>query len=236
MRRDGFSLIESLIGLTIFLFIILASLEFFGTARRIFFRLRDAQEDRQAVSAALDRIRTDLACAGRGLAVPMRAGIVEAASWDGAAWTLRHASASFSLAADIEAGRAELAFSGPGAPEAGRSACVFDPAKGEAVLIESVGGGLATLAVPLFHSYKAGEAVLAVIQETTVYLDASRSTLRRKVNASSAQPLLEEAGAFELIFDSGLRRAVARVALRSSPEDRHEIHAFAKNIALAGIR
>ncbi len=69
-RTAGFSLIESLTALTLFLFIILAGIEIFGSARRTLALLEEAQSDEESVAAALDRIRSDVRRAGCGLSGP----------------------------------------------------------------------------------------------------------------------------------------------------------------------
>lgn len=86
-RRDGFTLVEALIGLALSLIVIASGLEFFGLAQRAFFRLKAREEAGQAAAAALDRMRIDLLHAGRGLAAEMAAGLVEAVRADSAGLT-----------------------------------------------------------------------------------------------------------------------------------------------------
>ena len=68
--KKGFSLIECLISLSLFLIIVLACLEFFGKTRNIFFKLKENKEAREGVLAALGKIRTDLNQGGAGLIDP----------------------------------------------------------------------------------------------------------------------------------------------------------------------
>ena len=71
-KRQGFSLIESLLALTLFSMIVLSTLEFFGMTKKTFFKLRDTQLAQESAWAALDKIRTDLLQAGQGLIEPLR--------------------------------------------------------------------------------------------------------------------------------------------------------------------
>ena len=60
----GFSLIESLISLSLFLIIVLTCFELFGITRDTFLKLKNNEEAREAVLAALDKIRTDILAGG----------------------------------------------------------------------------------------------------------------------------------------------------------------------------
>jgi type II secretory pathway pseudopilin PulG len=71
----GFSLIESLLSLSLFLIIFLSSLEFFGFTRDIFLKLKTKQEVKEAALATLDKMRFDLLKAGLGLQQPISLGV-----------------------------------------------------------------------------------------------------------------------------------------------------------------
>ena len=78
--HKGFSLIESLISLSLFLIIVLISLELFGRTRDIFLKLKNNEDAREAALAALDKMSTDLLGGGSGLIDPIRLGILEGVS------------------------------------------------------------------------------------------------------------------------------------------------------------
>ena len=104
MTRKGFSLVECLIGLSLFFLAAAAAMEAFGTARTVFARLKNSQESRLAATAALEKIRFDLARAGLGLASAAEAGAVEPVAVSGPVLTLASAESEFPLAGDVAAG------------------------------------------------------------------------------------------------------------------------------------
>jgi len=97
MNRRGFTLIEFLISLSLMLIIVLAGFEFFGQARTLFFKLKEAEESEEAALAALDKIRIDLTRGGRGLSVPMGMGLLEAVRADPERLTVLSSDGSYRL-------------------------------------------------------------------------------------------------------------------------------------------
>ncbi|MFB0564512.1 MAG: hypothetical protein ACETWK_02400, partial [Candidatus Aminicenantaceae bacterium] len=59
--------------------------------------------------------------------------------------------------------------------------------------------------------------------------------LRRKVNNSPSQPLLEDVISFEIIYGGTLHTINLSLALKSEKETRYEMSVFPKNVALAFI-
>jgi len=232
MRR-GFSLLESLISLTVFCIVILAGFESFGTARYVFFKLRDAQESRMAALAALERIRADILQAGLGLDAPLRLGLVEGIIADGDAGVFVSAETSVSISSGLSAGQAAVFAPNLVDFAAGRSVCVCAGAKGETAVIQGADGAGVTLSSPLAFDYPAGETRLILLRRVSIYLDAKTAVLRRKINASSAQPLLEGTASFAFEFERASSLAAVRFRLEIDREKIHEISAVAKNLALA---
>ena len=230
--RKGFSLLESLVGLVIFLFLICGSLEFFGTARRVFFRLRAREENSQAAWAALDKIRTDVRLAGQGLARPMRLGLVSAFEQDDGKWVLVRGGSAPLLTADAAPGQTMLMVNETEEAWAGRTICLFDRTHGETAPILSSGGGILELASPLANAYRAAETSAAVLQKTTLYLEDAQGVLRRKADASPAQPLCEDVDSFEFSLDAQGCLASVRLAHTSAPEKHYVLKILARNAAL----
>jgi len=228
----GFTLLESLVGMVIFLLVICGSLEFFGTSARIFSRLLGRQENRQAAWAALDRIRADIREAGRGLARPIRLGVLSGFEQADDRWILVAAEANLALRADPAAGTTILSVSDAVGDWAGRALCLCDGRKGETAVISSAGNGTLALAAPLLQSYRAAETSSAVLRKTAVYLDAGSHILRRKIDSSPAQPLLEDVQTFALSVDSAGDLAMVRLSLSSAPEEFYALKILARNAAL----
>ncbi|MHB8054056.1 MAG: PulJ/GspJ family protein [Candidatus Aminicenantales bacterium] len=228
----GFTLLESLIGMFIFFLVLCGSLEFFGTSARVFSRLLGRQENRQAAWAALDRIRADIREAGSGLARPIRLGVLSGFEQTEGRWTLVAAEASPALGADATAGTATLSVSGTVGNWTGRSLCLCDGSNGETAVVLSAGDGSLTLTEPLHRSYRADEASLAVLRKTAFYLDADSHILRRKIDSSPAQPLLEDVQTFDLDTDSVNGLVRSRLSLISAPEEFYALKILARNAAL----
>jgi len=235
-RMSGFSLFESLIALTLFLFIILAGIEIFGSARKILGKLNEAQTAEENIAAALDRIRTDIRTAGRGLAGPAGVGTVMCLEAAGETLVIRSGESATPLTADAAAGQSVLAVADAREFSAGRTVCVMDGSKAEAALIETAGENSLSLASPLTGSYVRAVTEVILVQKISFYMDAGRSVLRRKVDAGTGQPLLEEARSFA--FSIGSPSPIVTIAVRSrlGNEEAHATTVHARNAALAGHR
>lgn len=230
--KKGFSLLENLVGLTVFFLIVCGTLEFFGTARRVFFRLRAREESCQAAWAALDRIRADVLAAGQGLARPMRLGLVSGFEQADGRWVLLRAGAAPRLTADAVSGQTRLTVSQTEETWSGRILAVFEANHGEIVEIQSSADGILELSTPLASGYRSACASVAILQKTTLYLDDEQHILRRKADASPAQPLCENVHSFDLAFEAGRALAAVRLALASAPEKSYALTILARNTAL----
>ena len=238
MKPDGqgFSLLEGLLSLSVFFLIFAGSLEFFGTARRVFFRLQSRQELRQGAWAALDKIRTDVQAAGRGLARPIRLGVLAPYERIDGRWVLVQAETSPALLADPRAGGASITVASSPADWAGRKICVCDKTKGETAVIQSSENGILTLAMPLRWDYRAAETSVSILRTTALYLDDGQGVLRRKIDSSPAQPLLEDVSLFDFLIDSRTCLAEACLSLAPEPEVIHALKILARNAALGKPR
>ena len=234
--KSGFSLVESLIALTLFLFLFLAGIEIFGSARKTLAKLGEAQMIEEVVSAALDRIRADVRSAGRGLAGPPGSEIVECLEAAGGTLIIRSGEISTRLTADAAAGQTFLAVSDGSDFQAGRAICVMDASKGETALIASAGTSGISLASPLSHAYRDGETSVVLVREIAIYIDEARRVIRRKVDAGTGQPLLEDAGSFSSSIGPPYPVAAIAVASRLGKGEIHETSVHAPNAALAALR
>jgi prepilin-type N-terminal cleavage/methylation domain-containing protein len=232
-KRQGFSLIESLLALTLFSMIVLSTLEFFGMTKKTFFKLRDTQLAQESAWAALDKIRTDLLQAGQGLIEPLRFGIVKGIEFTDGAMVLTSRAKSVALSSDALAGSSTIDIDDADDFLPGKTMCLFDKDKGEAQEVGSAGTHRLTLTAPLVHSYSKEESVVLLLHRTAYYLDAGRSTLRRKVNSGIPQPLLDGVLSYASGYDSVLNLVTVSLRLQSGSEKTYEIMAFPKNVALA---
>jgi prepilin-type N-terminal cleavage/methylation domain-containing protein len=232
----GYSLLESLITLALFSFLFLAGLSFLGSAKTHFHSLQDEYEAAESLYASCDRIRLDLEEAGAGLENPLRLGMLPGVSDVNDRLLVRSAELALDLPADLQPGQTRITLADTSAFKKGRLACVFDDTGGETVTIASVDPQYLILAQPLKRGYPAADSRLVLVRTVEVYLDQSSSILRRKVNTSPAQPLLEETSAFQCGYDKVTH--LTRISIQHEPS-KEKNHAFSirpKNLVLAGLQ
>jgi type II secretory pathway pseudopilin PulG len=233
---SGFSLIESLICLSLFLFILVASLEFLISARNHFFDLRNEQEINQAAYATLDKIRLDLCECGRGLIVPQRLGLIDAIQATDTTLIIQSKDMDILPEKDLVAGQTFIPIASTSGIKKGQKICFTDLEKGDIKTIISVDTQGLAISTPLNFSYGKDEAAVFLIRTVSIFLDSGRRILRRKVNASSAQPLLEDVFAFNVFYEETSNIVSLGLILNMKEEKEYETFIFPKNMALVSIQ
>lgn len=234
MKRTGFTLIETLVGLALSLFVITAGLEFFVFAEKAFLRLKSREEAGQAALAALDRIRIDLLHSGLGLAAETALALVEPVEVADGELRTTSLDRPLVLAADARPGEARLALVSSTGITSGQRVVLRQGGSGEVRTVAGVEPGAVVLDAPLGSGYAAGAAVLSLLARVTYFRDGATRILRRRVNASPAQPLLEDTAAVE--WSVGGPPPLVRIRIEPGTEGAHphEATVFLKNPALAG--
>jgi type II secretory pathway pseudopilin PulG len=238
-KEDGFTLIECLLGLSLSLFIITAGLGFFVRAGKTFARLKAREEAGQAALAAVDRIRIDLLHAGRGLSAEIALGLVEAAEVAGGELRTTCLDRALRLTAGAAAGDTRLLLASTADLAAGRRVALRQGTAAEIRTITRVEADGVALDAPVERSYAPETATVSLLELVACFLDAPAGVLRRRVNGTSAQPLLENAAAAAWSLDP----AASLVRIRIELDDPvvadiegahpHEATVFLKNAALA---
>jgi prepilin-type N-terminal cleavage/methylation domain-containing protein len=236
MSRKGFTLLEFLISLSLLLIIVLAGFEFFGQARALFFKLKEAEENEEAALAALDKIRIDLAHCGRGLSLPIDLGLLEAVRADPEKLTVISSGGSYRLREDLVQGETRAVLLSSDGLKKGSEICIFDPDKGEVRPILSIEGACLTFSTPLENPYSRETAGLIAVEKTSFFLDRNDRVIRRQVNSSPAQPLLEDAATFLFSYDRTRNLAGIVFTLASHKERTYELSFFPKNAGLSPVR
>lgn len=229
----GFSLIEGLISLSLFLFIFLSSIEIFTLTRSHFLKLKDEEETNEAAYSALDKIRIDLLDGGLGLLNPTKLGLLESISEKNGFLTIKSREKELGLFTDLIQGQTRIYVGNTKNIKKGRKLCIFDSNKGEIKSISAIEKDSIILSSSLDSSYLKLNTGVILLREISLFLDKDSHILRRKVNSSPSQPLLEEVDFFDFGYQKDSNLMILRLCLNSRKEKTYEISVFPKNTALA---
>jgi prepilin-type N-terminal cleavage/methylation domain-containing protein len=234
MRTRGFTLIECLIGLSLSLFVVCACLEFFGAAQKSYFKLKEKEEATQSALAALDKMGADILRAGEGLVLPVALGLIEPIAESGGGLQIIRAERTYELAAGVGAGDARIPLSSTTDLKPGREICLVDASNGEVLTVSAVESKAVVISTPAGRAHAPGNTSVILLEKILLNLDARQGILRRKVNLSPAQPLLENAGEAGFFVDRAANLVRVRLSLNSQGDAAYELQLFPKNPALAG--
>jgi type II secretory pathway pseudopilin PulG len=230
MRRRGFSLLETLIVLGFSLLVLMAAFEFIGITKSLFLKLKEAQETNQAFHAALIKLRIDLLRAGFGLGAPLRAGAIEGIEITGTSLLILSQEEAFALSADALSGERRISLEKVSGLNPGRRICLAEKDKAEIHGIASLAGQTVVLSEPLEAAYSVATAQLILLEEVLYFLDDRSGILRRKVNTSPAQPLLDNTGLFVPVYQREENLARVILADKKNLERTYGLSVFPKNL------
>ena len=232
-NRPGSTILESLLALVFFLLIILAGIEFFGTTRKAFFKLDDTLSSAECARAGMERLRLDLLLAGDGLARPIALDLlagIEAAA-DGASFLSLEKTAR--LTGNVRAGDVTFALGEADDFSPGKIVCLVDRSRGELLSVGSADGLLIGSDSPVLHDYAAEGTEVLLLRKVTYLLDPDKGLLKRRINASPAQPLVEEVLTFTFTHDLASGLAAAVLVLKQNPDKTYPLAVFPRGLALA---
>lgn len=232
MAKKGFSAVESMISLALFLMIVMAVFEVLDLARGFFVKLKKAEEETQAAMAALDKMRIDLLQAGSGLSQAIRLGIAEGIRLSEEELTIFSLQETLSISEDLLPGTQRIILDAVAEMGPGREICFINGHRGERQSISACEGKTILLASPLEFSYRKDKTQLLLLEKISLYLDKGRNTIRRRVNSSSPQPLLDDVHSFGFDFERGTNLARVNFVLKANKEKIYEVFVFPKNTAL----
>lgn len=230
-KNRGFTLIEFIFAMSLFLVVILAAFEFLSQNKKIFLRLKEKQEAEQAVMIALDRIKIDLLQAGCGLWPEASQGFIQPISVNNNTLYIIQAEIILKLAEDAPAGAKSLNLTTSPGLSSGRDLILLDGKNAELNTVASSSRRVLNLTRPISRPLSARTARISVLYKVTYYLDNQAYILRRKVNSSSAQPLLEKVKEANFGYEQASNLAAAGLTLIYRSELKHEIKIFPKNLA-----
>jgi type II secretory pathway pseudopilin PulG len=230
---EGFSLLENLLSLTLSLFILVSALEVITQVKKVYNRLQTQQEASLAASIALEKIREDLDKAGTGVngcRPPVDRWPIKV---ENSKITLFSGELEIKLAGDVEAGQnwaliVPLAGS-DSKLRSGRVILITSQGQTDLVEIANVSNNRVTLSPPFSSSFRRAESIAYLLEEVEIYLDSKQSILRRKVNKTSGQPLLEEVYDFQPTYDPETNLTWIKLQTDSKKEKTHELFFYPKN-------
>ncbi len=238
MRKSGLTILECLVGMTLSFFVVCSSLAFFGFAQKSFFNLKEKEETGQAFLAALDKIKVDLLHAGQGLVLPFSRGALEPVTTAEGVLTLVRASSYYALEESVETGDVRLPLQRVTDLREGREICVWDENKGEVreVALVDIGNRAILVTSPLEWPYIKDRTSVALLETIHLFLDERTGILRRRVNLSSAQPLLENVKVLDFEYERGMNLVSVRLEGQSQGGRTYGITVFPKNSGAAAER
>jgi prepilin-type N-terminal cleavage/methylation domain-containing protein len=233
---QGFSLIESLITLSLFLFILLGAFQIFSATQNQFISLKQSQEIYTTACAALDKMTIDIQRSGQKLALPASLGLLSPISKVENILHTLSAEKCFPLEDSLFTGQTSIPISNTEEFKLGNEMCIFDKEKGEVLSVTFIEENRIQISPPLSNSYATEGTAIILLKKISFYLEEGGKILRRKVNSSPAQPLCEGVRAFDFAHDPFTNLVKVNLRLNPLPEKNHEILIFSKNAALAAER
>jgi prepilin-type N-terminal cleavage/methylation domain-containing protein len=228
----GFTLLECLLASSLMVAVLAAALEISQASKKLFSRLKESQELNHEIWAGQDRIRRDLNRAGYGLQECLLLGLLSGVQNEASGLAIFAKEASFSLSADLEPGSFIVPLPSSDLVSRGQIVAFVSEGKGEIALVERVEKNRLILNKPLQNTYYKSSGQIIIVEKILYYLDQASQVLRRKVNSSPAQPLIEQVIAFNwLIEPPGLVKV--SLTFDDEKETVHEIKVATKNILLA---
>jgi len=235
-REKGISLVESLLSLSLFFLLFVSSLQFFGFARNSFFKLKETETAQEAAILALEKMKIDLLQGGLGLSKPLELDLFKGIEEKSQTLNFLSKEKDLHLLDNIFTGQAQISLETTKGMVKGREVCIFDSHKGEIKGISSLTGKSITLDSPLNYSFLKEKSRILLLKRIILFFDAKKQIIRRKVNNSPSQPLLEEAVSFDFSYSEASNLLNLRFCLKPEKEKIYEISVFSKNTALASIR
>jgi hypothetical protein len=184
-----------------------------------------AQSIVNAAMAAARAIRDAAGAAARGL--------LEAAEATPGELRVIYADRALRLAAETPAGAVRLPFVSTADIAAGRRIALREGTTGEVRTVVRVEARAVVLDAPLGRGYAPDTAAVSLLEVVAYYLDGAAHVLRRRANASSAQPVVESAAAAAWSLDAAAPLVRVRLELSIEGVRPHETTVFLKNAALA---
>lgn len=214
----------------------MGGLAFLGPAKAHFHSLKDEYETCEMLYTAVDKIKLDLEQAGEGLFIPLAFGLVPGIMATEDSLWIESGELTLGLSSDLQSGQTRIPLLSTTGFKNGRQICIFNTSGGESATIASIDSNSILLTQPLQGGYPVGDSWLILVRTVQIFLDKDDYLLRRKVNTSSAQPLLEEAALFFYEYDATIHLVRIDISTKSNERNTHAFSIRPKNLVLANLR
>lgn len=226
---------EGLISLFLFLLIVLFSCDCFISVKKHFAELRKSETSQTAVYAALDRIRRDLQEAGLGLVEAMALQVLEGISENQGTLIIMSKAQDLTTDEALVSGQQRIPTADAADTRRGQQMGFLNPDGGEVHSVIATDRNSIVIESPLASSYPQGNSDIFLLRRISLFFDETDGVIRRRINASPAQPLLEEVAAFEFDYAEDANLVTLAIVLNSDEEKRYETTVFPKNTAMGPI-
>jgi prepilin-type N-terminal cleavage/methylation domain-containing protein len=233
--QRGFSLLESLISLFLFLLIVLFCCDCFISVRNHFSKLKESETSNTAAYAALDRMRRDLLDAGLGLAQALELRILEGISEEQGALVVLSKSEELAVEEALAIGQQRIPTTDAKKVKRGQQIAIMNSTGGEVHIVASVDQNSFVIGSPLSSNYVQEDTNVVLLRKISLLLDENNGVIRRKINASPAQPLLEDVASFEFAYIRDANLVKLAVRLKIDEERKYETTVFPKNTGMASL-
>lgn len=235
-RPAGFSLLECLISLSLSLLILVSALEVSVQARRVFVKLREAQEKDLGLAVALEKMREDLETAGAGIPRLLSGTGLSPIQLNGQTLAIFSADGKTRLLADISSGQTYLIVEVNAALSSilkkGRALYLTDGTCGELTYITSVSGNRLAVSPAINTAFEAARTDIIVLEKIELYLDRQQKILRRRVNNTTGQPLAEAIEGFTVSYQAEDNLASITLSIDSGGKVHvYELVMYPKNLS-----
>ena len=231
--QKGFSLMEGLISLFLFLLIVLFTLDCFLSLKEHFAELKKSETANTAAYAALDRIRRDLFDAGLGLAQAMELQVLEGISEKLGELVVLSKEKDLLTEDVLYSGQQKILSPDAKKIKRGQLIGIISPYGGEMHSVISADRNSISIDSPIASDYLHKDTCVIVLRRISIFFDDTKGVVRRKVNASPAQPLLEDVASFEFEYSKDDNLVRLNLALKAEEEKKYETIVFPKNVAMA---
>ena len=231
MRNKGFTLLEVLVSLSLFLLILTLTLKITAINKKIFHRLKEQEETTEFCFSAIEKMKMDILRAGELLRDVQEFNLLESIQVHENKLIIRYGEQTSCLLENAIAGVRSIQIINSKSFKKNRKIIIKGKRKGEITEIFKKQNSTLILKNPLSFDYKKEDTEIILIKEISYFLDPAENILRRKVNRSPAQPLIDGITFFEVEYSKD--KNLLFIKFKKENEKFFQILIFPKNLSFS---